>query len=90
MAAVSYSAGTEVENTLTATRQVKTWVSPSSMDSADTVVVPTITGKTVRVISCFDNTTGDAVTATVSSYTVTIDAAGGTTDHVYTLQYMYV
>ena len=90
MAAVTYTAGTEVENTLTSTRQIKTWVSPSTMDSADTVVVPTVTGKTVRIISARDNTTGDAITVTVSSYTLTVDAAGGTTDHVYVIQYMYV
>lgn len=90
MAAVTYTDGTEVDQTLNANRTIKTWVSPSTMDSADTVTVPTITGKTVRVIGCFDNTTGDSVTATVSSYTVTLDAAGGTTDHVYVLTYMYV
>jgi hypothetical protein len=59
------------------------------MDSADTVAVPTVTGKTVRVVSCLDVTTGDAVTATVSTFTVTIDAAGGTTNHPYTLTYYY-
>ena len=59
------------------------------MDSNDTVVVPTITGKSPKLISCFDRTTGDAVTATVSSQTFTIDAAGGTTDHEYVLAYQY-
>lgn len=90
MAAISYSAGVEVENTLTSTRTIKTWISPSTMNSNDTVVVPTVTGKTVRILSCRDNTTGDAVTATVSSYTITVDAAGGTTSHVYVIMYMYV
>ena len=90
MAVITYSTGTEVDNTLARNKEVKTWVSPATADSADTVVVPTRTGRTVRVVSCFDNTTGDAVTATVSSYTITIDAAGGTTDHIYTIQYMYV
>ena len=90
MAAVLYSAGTDVDSTLVVNKETHTWVSPSTMDSADTVVVPTRTGATVRVKSCIDNTTGDTVTATVSSYTVTIDAAGGTTDHIYVLEYMYV
>ena len=90
MAAITYTDGTERDFSLTSESVIRTWVSPSTADSADTVVVPTITGATVRVIACFDNSTGDAVTATVSSFTVTIDAAGGTTDNIYTLLYMYV
>lgn len=89
MAVVLFSAGTSVNQTLTSERTIKTWVSPATMDSADTVVLPTVTGKTLRILSAFDNTTGDAVTASVSSFTVTVDAAGGTTDHAYVLQYMY-
>jgi hypothetical protein len=89
MAAVTYSAGTEILEIYSGGNTLKTWISPSSMDSADTVAVPTITGKSVAVISCYDLTTGDAVTATVSSYTVTIDASGGTTNKVYQLTYAY-
>ena len=90
MAAVTYSDGTAINDSLTNERMIRTWISPSTMDSADTVIVPTVTGKTVRIIGCFDNTTGDSVTATVSSFTVTLDAAGGTTDHTYVLRYVYV
>lgn len=90
MAAITYTDGTEVDMSLTKERMSFVWITPATADSADTVVVPTVTGRTVRVISCFDNTTGDAATATVSSYTITFDAAGGTTDHVYTIHYMYV
>lgn len=89
MAAVTYTDGTERAFTPTAEGEVKVWISPSTMDSADTVAVPTLTGKTVRVVSCRDATTGDSVTATVSGSTVTIDAAGGTTNHVYVLTYTY-
>ena len=89
MAAITYSDGTSVDQTLNANKTIKTWISPSTADSADTVVVPTLTGKTLRVLSCFDNTTGDSVTATVSTFTVTIDAAGATTDHTYALTFLY-
>ena len=88
MAAVTYTDGTEKR--LGATESmIRTWISPSTMDSNDTVVVPTVTGATVRVLSAFDNTTGDSVTASVSSYTITVDAAGSTTDHEYVITYMY-
>jgi hypothetical protein len=89
MAPVLFDDGTSVNTTLTSERTIKIWTSPATMDSADTVVLPTVTGKTLRILSAFDNTTGDAVTASVSSFTVTVDAAGATTDHTYTLQYMY-
>jgi hypothetical protein len=89
MAAVTYSDGTEINQTGGECMR-KVWISPSTMDSNDTVVVPTVTGATVRVLSAFDNTTGDSVTASVSSYTITVDAAGGTTNHVYVIEYIYV
>ncbi len=89
MAAITFSDGIDVDNTLVVNKETHTWVSPV-MDSADTVVVATRTGRTVRIKSCFDNTTGDNVTATVSSFTITVDAAGGTTDHIYVIEYMYV
>jgi hypothetical protein len=63
---------------------------PATADSADTIDVSdaTVTGgdtfKTVYgVLGAFDNTTGDAVTCTWSTTTLTIDAAGGTTNHTY-------
>ena len=90
MAAVTYSDGTIRDQSLTNDSGEVVWVSPSTMDSGDTVVLPTVTGRTPRVISCWDNTTGDAVTASVSTQTVTIDASGGTANHVYVLKYIYV
>jgi hypothetical protein len=90
MAAVTYTAGTIRDNSTTADAAIIMWLSPSSMDSADTVVIPTITGKTVQIISCWDQTTGDGVTASLSTQTVTIDAAGGTTNHAYLLVYTYI
>jgi hypothetical protein len=89
MAAVSFSAGTINANGLTFNNPFYIWVSPSTMDSADTVVIPTITGRTPYMIAAWDGSTGDAVTATISTQTVTVDAAGGTTDHVYILVFTY-
>lgn len=90
MTAVNHSDGTAVNQTPTSESPLKIWISPATMDSGDTVVLPTITDKTVRILACFDATTGDSVTATLSTQTVTIDAAGGTTNHVYHLLYTYV
>ncbi len=65
-------------------------VTPATADSGDTMDVSsaTVTGGQVfstlyGVIAAFDTTTGDAVTATWSGTTITLDAAGGTTNHVY-------
>lgn len=63
----------------------------STADSADTIDVSseTVTGEqivnTIYNTICHDLTTGDEVTATFSGTVVTIDAAGGTTDHDYSL-----
>ena len=64
-------------------------VTPSTADSGDTIDVSsaTVTGgevlASVDFVTCWDQTTGDIVTATVSSTTITLDAAGGTTNHSY-------
>lgn len=65
-------------------------VTPATADSADTLDVSsaTVTGGQVLatiygVIGVFDTTTGDAVTGTWSGTTITIDASGSTTNHVY-------
>lgn len=64
---------------------------PATADSADTVDVSSKAatgGETLSSIDwvvAWDQTTGDVVTATVSTTTITIDAAGGTTDHTYAL-----
>jgi len=59
-------------------------------DSADTIDLTSyLDGRTVTVIpEAFDQTGSDEATATLVNSTdvVTIDAAGGTTDHVYTLE----
>jgi len=89
MAAVTYSAG-KVRERFAGENTIVYWESPSTMDSNDTVTVPTITGKSVRIISAWDHSTGDAITATVSTATITVDAAGATTDHIYGLLFHYV
>ena len=64
---------------------------PATADSADTVDVTdsAVTGgetlSSVDWVVCWDQTTGDVVTATDSAGTITLDAAGGTTNHVYAL-----
>jgi hypothetical protein len=64
---------------------------PATADSGDTIDVTsaTVTGgetlKYVDFVVCWDKTSGDIVTATDSSGVITIDAAGGTTDHIYCL-----
>ena len=63
---------------------------PPTADSGDTIDIgnKTVTGgETLAaifgVIAVFDADSADAVTGTWSGTTVTIDAAGGTTDHTY-------
>jgi hypothetical protein len=89
MAAVNYSAG-KIREYISGETKLVYWESPATMDSADTVTVPAITGKSVRMISAWDHTTGDAITATVSTATITLDAAGSTTDHIYSIVFTYV
>lgn len=90
MAAITYANGTEAAASPTAETEIKIWVSPSTADSADTVTVPTVTGKTLRVLSAREATTGDAVTATVSGSTITLDAAGGGTNTPYVVMYAWI
>lgn len=60
---------------------------PADADSADTIDMTDSTNggfkRVLAVITALDTTTGDTVTATHDTTTITIDAAGGTTDHVY-------
>lgn len=63
----------------------------ATADSGDTVDLTdsTVTGgetlSSVDWVVAWDQTSGDVVTATNSSGTITIDAAGGTTNHTYAL-----
>lgn len=92
MTAITYTDGIERDVGLTYQSKIVTWVSPATADSDDTVVFPAITGRNdIRLISCWDNTTGDAVNTTIatSTRTVTLDVGGGTTDHVYVVTVLY-
>lgn len=61
-------------------------VTPATADSADTVDCSSLLqGRTLRGASAWDSTSEDSVTCTSSSAVVTLDAAGGTTDHVYNI-----
>jgi hypothetical protein len=90
MATIASSTGTTKKITHSGECEVYTWVSPSTMDSADKVTFPKITSKTLQLLSVRDNTTGDAVTGTGTTELITVDAAGGTTNHVYVITYAYI
>ena len=90
MTAVDHADGTFRRFSPDGETTARIWVSPSTMDSANTVVLPTFTGKTPRILACHDQDTGDQVTASISSQTVTIDSGGATTDHTYVLTYAYI
>lgn len=57
---------------------------PSSMDSNDTIdLTALLDGRTVVGLYAWDATSKDVVTCTLSTNTITVDASGGTTNHVY-------
>lgn len=57
-------------------------ITPSTADSADYIDFSGYVTD-IKFLICWDESTGDIVTATESSATITIDASGGTTDHTY-------
>ena len=59
--------------------------SGDTFDITDSSVTGGETLSSIDFVICWDQDTGDIVTATESSGVVTIDAAGGTTNHVYGL-----
>jgi len=68
-------------------------VSPATMDSADTIDVSALVtdGQVLSVIG-WDVEGGDTATATYATGTgvITVDAAGGTTNHTYAVEIKYV
>ena len=60
------------------------FVTPSSADSNDTLDVSGLIGD-IKCLYAWDEDTGDLVTATETAGVITIDAAGGTTNHTYGL-----
>jgi len=63
------------------------WVSPSSMDSADTVdLTAKIDGRSVMSVSCWDRADGADATITGTATTFTLDAAGSATNSVYVVR----
>ena len=88
MTAVTYTDGTE-ERVAVGEGYIIYWKSPSTMDSGDTVVLPTITGKSIVIWGCWDTADNDTVTCTLSTATVTIDASGGATNSTYVLCWGY-
>lgn len=60
---------------------------PSTADSADTIdITGLLNGRSIADLYAWDVTSEILSTATSSSGVVTLDAAGGTTDHVYVLK----
>ncbi len=59
--------------------------SGNTLDLTDSDVTGGETLASIDWVVGWDQTSGDVVTVTESSGTVTIDAAGSTTDHVYAL-----
>jgi len=91
MAAVLLSAG-EVLKKVEGDYTEVVWQSPASMDSADTVdVSELVSDGQVLDVSGWDVESGDSVTATyaVGTGIITLDAAGGTTNHTYALSLKY-
>jgi hypothetical protein len=68
-------------------------ISPDSMDSADTIDVSALVkdGQVLSVLG-WDVEGGDTATATyaVGTGIITVDAAGGTTNHTYAIEIKYV
>ena len=58
---------------------------PATADSNDTIDVATYLKTVDMVVQAWDKTSEILVTATISGTVITIDAAGGTTDHTYAL-----
>ena len=68
-------------------------ISPSTMDSADTIDVSALVADgQILGITAWDVESGDSSTATYVTGTgiITVDAAGGTTDHTYAIEIKYV
>jgi hypothetical protein len=68
-------------------------ITPSTADSNDTVDTSTVVADGLLCgLTGWDVETGDSVTATYATGTgiITIDAAGGTTNHTYALTLRYV
>lgn len=86
---MTFATGTNINTTLTSERSTFIWVSGNE-NSAAAITFPGITGKTLTVISAFDQDDGDSITATISGNIVTLDAAGGATNSTYVVHYMYV
>ncbi len=61
---------------------------PSTADSNDTIDVASYLKSIDMVVQAWDKTGADVATATVSGTVITLDAAGGTTDHTYALLVM--
>lgn len=82
MAAITASSANQISPN--AGVMMKFVLCPATMDSADTVDVSAAANggfTAVYFVAAYDVTTGDALTTTISGTTVTVDAAGGTTNH---------
>ena len=83
MAAITYTDGT-VREYVSGESKVVIWLSPSTADADDTVVLPTVTGKTPRLVS------GSFVTSGISTQTLTLDASGNGSNTTYCVAFTYI
>lgn len=92
MAAVTLASGT-VYKKLEGEYTTVIWRSPSTMDSNDTVDVSSLVADgQVLDVRAWDVEGGDSATATYATGTglITVDAAGGTTNHTYAVKFSYI
>ncbi len=89
MAAITYTDGT-VREYVSGESKVVIWLSPSTADADDTVVLPTVTGKTPRLVSAVDTGDGSFVTSGISTQTLTLDASGNGSNTTYCVAFTYI
>ena len=86
--AIDFKTGKSRNFSLTSESMIKVWVSPNTADAGDTVVIPTINNRTVRVLACTKN--GTQVAAPIDSNNiVTLESGGSATSQTYVLTYIY-
>lgn len=90
MAAIALSDVTRNVNTPGEGVYLETYITPATADSGDTLDVSTVFSTIYGIVNRWDVTGDDEITATVSSGVITLDAAGGTTDHQYVVTVMGV
>lgn len=90
MAAIALEDLTRNVNTPGEGVYIETFITDALADSGDTIDVSTVFTTIYGILNSWDVTDEDAITATSASGVITLDAAGGTTDHQYVVTVMGV